>query len=327
MDTTTISKIPHIPKVSIGMPVYNGDRFIKQAIESLLNQSFKDFELIISDNASSDDTMIICKQFAKIDDRIKYIRQDINMGPVSNFEYVLNCSSGDYFFWAAHDDFWDKDFIRETLYLLEQDSEAFIGFCRFKEGDWTEKYAGDYNKLFKLQPSKTKNNTLHYSLYKYLKFGPKIGALNLIYGLMRRKELQSLNVLNRFRYFSYGSESFFVNEILTIAYLLRCGNVVFSNQCLWTKRSRAENMINIVSDSPIKLPKNIFQFDIYGIFNTAKVYFKMGVYMYLTLGYRENLKPIPLFHRIRWSLWFFYCCMIDLFKIYIKAIICRIKKT
>jgi len=93
-----------IPTVSIGMPVYNGEKHIREALDSLLAQTYTDFELIISDNASTDATSEICKEYASRDNRIRYIRQPKNQGAPFNFHFVLKESKGKYFMWAAHDD-------------------------------------------------------------------------------------------------------------------------------------------------------------------------------------------------------------------------------
>jgi len=93
-------------KVSIGLPVYNAEKFIEKRIESILNQSFTDFELIISDNASTDNTSQICNEFSKKDGRIRYIRQPKNMGAILNYKFVLQQAHEKYFAWASADDFW-----------------------------------------------------------------------------------------------------------------------------------------------------------------------------------------------------------------------------
>jgi glycosyltransferase involved in cell wall biosynthesis len=93
-----------VPKVSIGMPVYNGEPFIREALDSLLAQTFTDFELIISDNASTDGTEAICREYAAKDDRIRYVRQPENRGALANFQFVLDEAVGEYFMWAAADD-------------------------------------------------------------------------------------------------------------------------------------------------------------------------------------------------------------------------------
>jgi glycosyltransferase involved in cell wall biosynthesis len=93
------------PPVAIGMPVYNGDKHIALALDSILAQTLGDFELIISDNASTDGTEAICRDYAKRDSRIRYIRNEQNLGASPNFNKVFEVSSGGAFFrWAAHDD-------------------------------------------------------------------------------------------------------------------------------------------------------------------------------------------------------------------------------
>ena len=92
------------PLVSIGMPVYNGERFVRQALESILIQDYGNFELIISDNASTDSTSKICQRYADRDARIRYVRNETNLGASPNHKRVFEMGRGDYFKWAAHDD-------------------------------------------------------------------------------------------------------------------------------------------------------------------------------------------------------------------------------
>jgi len=115
------------PKVSIGMPIYNGEKSMRKALDCLLSQAFGDFELIISDNGSTDQTGEICKMYASQDPRIAYIRHPENRGPLFNFRFVLTKSLGEYFMWAAADDIWDKDFIKKCVNCLE--SRVDIGLC------------------------------------------------------------------------------------------------------------------------------------------------------------------------------------------------------
>src|SRR5450759_757223 len=91
------------PTVSIGMPVYNGEKYISEALDALLAQTFTNFELLISDNASTDGTTAICRHYADRDSRIHYVRQSENRGGVANFKFVLDEARGEYFMWAACD--------------------------------------------------------------------------------------------------------------------------------------------------------------------------------------------------------------------------------
>ena len=121
----------HVPAVSIGMPVYNGEKYIREALDSLLAQTFTDFELIISDNCSIDDTSQICREYAAKDSRIRYVRQDQNLGPGANFEFVLQEASGEFFMWAAHDDRWKNTCIDRLVTLLMNDHKCGLVFSNY----------------------------------------------------------------------------------------------------------------------------------------------------------------------------------------------------
>lgn len=116
--------------VSIGLPVYNGERFIEHAIRSILAQTHPDFELIISDNASTDGTGEICQRLAAGDERIKYVRQPRNMGAANNFRYVWEVASHDRFIWAAADDWWDPDRLEHLVNALTEEDSVVMGPVR-----------------------------------------------------------------------------------------------------------------------------------------------------------------------------------------------------
>ena len=105
------AKPDHSPMVGIGMPVFNGERFIAEAIESFLAQTFKDFQLVIVDNHSTDATSEICQSFASRDPRVRYIKQRQNYGLNFNFNSAFRLTSGKYFKWAAYDDVCAPEFL------------------------------------------------------------------------------------------------------------------------------------------------------------------------------------------------------------------------
>ncbi len=110
-----MSKAETFPLISIGLPVYNGERFIRKALDSLLCQTYNNFELIISDNGSIDRTQEICLEYAQRDKRILYYRNEINRGAAWNFTHVFELSSAEYFMWASHDDNWDTRYLKSCL--------------------------------------------------------------------------------------------------------------------------------------------------------------------------------------------------------------------
>ena len=118
--------VDQIPKISIGLPVFNGGQFLEQAINSILSQTFTDFELIISDNASTDRTSEICRQYQAKDSRICYRRNETNIGAGKNFNLTFQVSRGKYFCWAGHDDFYATQFLEKCVEVLENDSNVVL---------------------------------------------------------------------------------------------------------------------------------------------------------------------------------------------------------
>ncbi len=116
------------PLISIGMPVYDGARTIQRAIDSLLRQTYENFEIIISDNGSTDATSDICIAYSNRDDRIRYYRNDENSGAIWNFNRVFDLACGDYFMWASCDDFWEPEYIEACLGIHGQSERiALVG--------------------------------------------------------------------------------------------------------------------------------------------------------------------------------------------------------
>jgi glycosyltransferase involved in cell wall biosynthesis len=113
-------------RVAIGMPVWNGEKYISEAIESILGQTFGDLQLVISDNASTDGTGDICRSYVARDRRVQYIRQDRNIGAAPNHNYVFHYSSGEYFKFAAHDDVLAPEFIEDCVRILDDDETVVL---------------------------------------------------------------------------------------------------------------------------------------------------------------------------------------------------------
>lgn len=114
------------PKVSIALPVYNGEKYMREAIESVLAQTFKDFELIICDNASTDQTEKICREYTNKDRRIRYYRNEKNLGCAKNFNRAFELSSSKYFKWIAADCTIEPEFLQRCVDLLDIDSEIIL---------------------------------------------------------------------------------------------------------------------------------------------------------------------------------------------------------
>ena len=121
------------PRVSIGLAVYNGEQYLEQTIDSTLAQTFKDFELIISDNASTDRTEEICKTYMAKDNRIRYYRNEKNIGGANNENRTFSLSSGEYFRWAADDDVCAPELIAKCVEILNQNPSVVLCYSMITE--------------------------------------------------------------------------------------------------------------------------------------------------------------------------------------------------
>ena len=125
--------------------MYNGERFLAQALECLLAQTFGDFELVISDNASTDRTPEICHAYVQRDPRVRYVRNPLNLGSVPNFNRVFELSTAPLFKWAAHDDLHHETYLEGCVRLLDEDPAVVLAHSGTA-------FIDDHGELFPLCP-------------------------------------------------------------------------------------------------------------------------------------------------------------------------------
>jgi len=118
-----------VPRLSIGLPVYNGEDFLAESLDSLLGQTYEDFELIISDNASTDGTADICRGYAKQDSRIRYVRQPHNLGCAPNHNVLVQYARGELFKWVSHDDLYGRELIERAIEALDEYPQVVLANC------------------------------------------------------------------------------------------------------------------------------------------------------------------------------------------------------
>jgi glycosyltransferase involved in cell wall biosynthesis len=119
-------KVNKAPRLTIGLPVYNGERYLAQSIDALLGQTFKDFEMIISDNASTDATPDICRDYEKSDTRVRYVRQPCNIGAAPNHNFLVREARGELFKWAGADDLFARDLLERCVAELDEHQDAVL---------------------------------------------------------------------------------------------------------------------------------------------------------------------------------------------------------
>jgi glycosyltransferase involved in cell wall biosynthesis len=187
------------PLVSIGLPVYNGEKFLTKSLHSLLSQTFTDFELIISDNASTDRTEEICRNFVTCDPRIRYYRSRCNRGASWNHNRVFRLAKGKYFKWAACDDLCATDFLEKCIQVLESNPEVVLCFTKTKVIDKNGEFFESEEPYVKLTNANVQLKLN--SLKPHERFGDLIGFPHSCYqffGLIRSSALQSTPLLGRF---------------------------------------------------------------------------------------------------------------------------------
>jgi glycosyltransferase involved in cell wall biosynthesis len=179
------------PRVSIGLPVFNGESFLAQTLDSILAQTYSDFELIISDNASTDKTEEICQAYATRDHRIRYFRNATNLGAAKNYNRVFELSSGEYFKWAAHDDLCAPEYLERCVEVLDRGPAVAACHPRTRiideHGGHLEDY-GEYHNLRSPWP--------HERFRDYL-FRPAF-MWNAIFGVIRASELKKTPLIGNY---------------------------------------------------------------------------------------------------------------------------------
>ena len=239
------------PVISVGMPVFNGERYVASSIQSILDQTYTDFELIISDNASTDRTMEICQDFADKDSRIRYCRHSDNMGAARNYNYLVEIARGEFFRWSNADDLCAPELHQRCLDALLADSTAVLSYGKTElidqDGATLDKY-DDNLDLPQDSPSE-----------RFTRFFEQVGLTNAIYGLMRTAALRQTDL--------FGDGSLPSADVKFMAELTIQGKFVEIPQLLFYRRMHPDALSYDLDDddrqtnfwrakaTPFRLPK------------------------------------------------------------------------
>jgi glycosyltransferase involved in cell wall biosynthesis len=178
--------------VSIGLPVYQGENYLEKALDSLLNQTFTDLEIIISDNASSDRTQEICLEYAAKDSRVHYYHNEENLGAAVNYNRVFQLSSGKYFKWAAHDDVCAPEYLEKCVEILDHNPDVVLVYPKAYLIDEAGKQLKVYTENIAIEADKP-----HQRLYQLLEtYGWFHGTQ--AFGLARRNALEKTLLIGNY---------------------------------------------------------------------------------------------------------------------------------
>ena len=224
------------PRVSLGVPVYNGEDYLETALKSLVAQSFEDLEIVISDNASTDRTEAICRDLASVDPRILYQRNERNLGAAPNYNAVFARARGTYFKWASHDDVVGADFIARCVEILDRDTAVSLAFSRF---DYLDADEGQ------LRPSvenlsisgRTATQRIAHLVDREIESDDVFWS---IFGLMRREQLAETRLI----------ESYLASDQTLLFHIVLKGGLHQIPETLFFRREHEkESMIKHVSHS------------------------------------------------------------------------------
>lgn len=262
------------PRVVVGLPVYNGQNFLRESIESVLAQTFTDFHLVISDNASTDDTAAICQEYVKRDSRITYYRQSENIGCAPNYNFLFEQygRQASYFKWHAHDDLIAPQFLERCVAVLDADLTLAIANCRAYLINEYGTRIGDFDHEIRLVGN-TPSERFWRSLWA--------GYFTEVFGLQRSSMMEKTRLEASFA----GSDRNFAAEMVLQ------GNVGYVEEYLFSRRDhpncycRMEDTAAKLAFFDPKVRKEMWQF-------TGIV--KMQAYITAILGL-----PLPMSERVR----------------------------
>lgn len=178
------------PRVSVGMPVYNREKFLPVAIEAQLNQTNGDFELIITDNASTDHTEEICRDYAARDSRIRYYRNERNLGAAGNYRCCFELAEGEYYRWTPSDDFVSPNLHERAIEVLDSDPSVLVAYGRTKLIDGEGRVIADFDENLHLM------DDLPSSRWKRVFYNMRLG--NIPYGLTRTAQLRRTGLIRNY---------------------------------------------------------------------------------------------------------------------------------
>ena len=204
------------PRVFIGMPIYNEDRFLELALDSLQNQDYDNIRILISDNASTDRTEEICRKAAEDDSRITDLRTESNIGESANFQLVLAHAEGDYFMWAAGHDVWSPDLVSESVAILESNSSATIAFS---SSYWINE-RGERDDRDTDYPD-TRGKSVFSRFFTVF-----WGNMHPVLGLMRLRSLKQTK----------GPQSFAGGDLVLLSEMILMGDFVHAPNAWWNRR-------------------------------------------------------------------------------------------
>jgi len=220
------------PKVSIGLPVYNGERHLVETIDSILAQTYRDFELIVSDNSSTDGSREICRRYAERDSRVRFFPSEVNKGAAWNFRRVFELARGPYFRWAPSDDVFAPESVAACVEVLDAHPDAVLCYPKTVLIDGASSVIKPYDDNLDLRSDSP--------VERFRMAAHQIGLVNVMYGLMRTEKVRQTRLIRHYP----GADIIFLLELTLY------GKFVEINRPLFFRRMHEQASSSMKSDVP-----------------------------------------------------------------------------
>jgi glycosyltransferase involved in cell wall biosynthesis len=199
-----------VPRVTIGIPTYNRAAALRRALASALAQTASGIEVVVSDNASTDETSAVCAEFAASNPQVRILRAPSNAGPTRNFARVLEAARGEYFMWLADDDWLDPGCVAACLDEFDRNPRAALvaSVTTFHDPDGAivgQRHAREYRQRS--------------ALARVCRYFSTVRDNSGFYGLMRRRDLLAV-----------GLNDVMAGDWLTVASMLARGAMISASQ-------------------------------------------------------------------------------------------------
>jgi len=272
------------PRLNIGLAVFDGGEFVGEAIERLLAQTYGDFRLIVSDNASSDSTEAICRRFAALDSRIDYYRNEQNRGAAWNINHVFELSTSEYFKWAAHDDVCAPEFLERCVAKLDHDPSAVLCYTDTviidEKGDRVADYV-DFSEAL----SEVAHERFQIALEKF-------GLSNPFYGIVRSSALRGTRMIGAYP----GSDQVLIAELALMGRIVKVHEKLFFRRIHPGKADRVNPTYQSLAEWYAPENKDRIQLENWRLFSGY-----VGAVWRASISRREKVRIFM--HLVRWLHW------------------------
>jgi glycosyltransferase involved in cell wall biosynthesis len=178
------------PRVTVGVPVFNGERFLASTLDSLLEQTFTDFQIIVSDNASTDRTSEIAQEYSRRDPRVRVVSSAQNRGAARNYNHVFRMADTEYFRWSPADDLSDPGYLEAGIEVLDRHSDVVLAYGKTLLIDEEGAVISEYDDRLNLTEDRPSDRFVH--------FVENIGLCNAMYGLMRTEVVRRVRPMGSY---------------------------------------------------------------------------------------------------------------------------------